>query len=118
MLCDKITSSRNQQSSFPRDGCNQTHILLWIAFYHSQLARDHVLVGSESHRVALFTAAKCELTEHDSFAWTEMIKTIATLLRSFTIERIANGPTEIREGFFNKIGECNVRLHSRWEHLS
>lgn len=48
-----------------------------------------------------------------SFAWMEIVKTLATLFRLFDVERTNHDPTIIREGFFNKAAECNVLLKRR-----
>lgn len=48
-----------------------------------------------------------------NFAWTEIMKTLATLFRLFEVTRARETPSDLREGFFNKIGECEVFLKSR-----
>lgn len=43
----------------------------------------------------------------------EMLKTLATIFRLFKFERSISGPTEMREGFFVKVTECNVMVSPR-----
>lgn len=53
------------------------------------------------------------LTLRFSFAWMEIVKTLATLFKLFDVERTNKAPTVIREGFFNKAAECHVLLTQR-----
>lgn len=50
-----------------------------------------------------------------SFAIMEILKTLATLFRSFKFERAILGPSEEREGFVVKITECKVKISLRSE---
>lgn len=43
----------------------------------------------------------------------EILKVTATLFRIFSVERTLKQPTIVREGFFNKVAECNARLQRR-----
>lgn len=48
-----------------------------------------------------------------SFAWMEILKAMALLFKLFDVERLNDKPTMIREGFFNKAAECEVKLRKR-----
>ncbi|KAJ5711025.1 cytochrome P450 [Penicillium malachiteum] len=48
-----------------------------------------------------------------NFAWMEMLKTLATIFRLYEVERMNELETEVREGFFVKNSECNVRIRPR-----
>lgn len=48
-----------------------------------------------------------------NFAWMEMMKMIVLLFKMFRIERVKNGGSELREGFFLKMRECWVELRRR-----
>ncbi|KAJ2897239.1 FAD linked oxidase domain containing protein [Zalerion maritima] len=52
-----------------------------------------------------------------NFAWTEVIKTLATLLRTFEFKRLSDKPTELREGFFVKVTECMVKVSRRQDKI-
>ncbi|KAH7304651.1 cytochrome P450 [Rhexocercosporidium sp. MPI-PUGE-AT-0058] len=43
-----------------------------------------------------------------SFAWMEMLKTLATLFRRFEFRRSRVTESDLREGFFVKVSECEV----------
>ena len=53
------------------------------------------------------------LTCGPSFAWMEILKSMATLFRLFDIVRTKAEPTVIREGFFNKAAECTAIIEHR-----
>lgn len=48
-----------------------------------------------------------------SFAWMEMLKALATFFRIYNVERASSSATNVREGFFVKNDECNVRIIRR-----
>lgn len=48
-----------------------------------------------------------------SFAWMEILKTTAVILKLFSIERTNINPTVMKEGFFNKAAECEVEIRRR-----
>jgi hypothetical protein len=48
-----------------------------------------------------------------SFAWMEMLKTLGTIFKLFSIERATTLDTEVREGFFTKNSECRVKIKKR-----
>ncbi|KAI1505314.1 cytochrome P450 [Biscogniauxia marginata] len=48
-----------------------------------------------------------------NFAWMEILKAMVIIFKLFDIERVADEPTVIREGFFNKATECKVLIRRR-----
>lgn len=54
-----------------------------------------------------------ELTGHFSFAWMEILKAVVLVFKHFEVERLNDNPTTIKEGFFNKASECEVRIRKR-----
>jgi hypothetical protein len=48
-----------------------------------------------------------------SFAWMEILKAMVLLFKLFDVERLNDKPTVIREGFFNKAAECEVKVRRR-----
>ncbi|KAK7227435.1 hypothetical protein V2G26_015438 [Clonostachys chloroleuca] len=48
-----------------------------------------------------------------NFAWMEILKTTAVILKLFSIERTNINPTVMKEGFFNKAAECEVKIKRR-----
>lgn len=66
-------------------------------------------------KVSSRCSKKPNVLTYFSFAWMEMTKTLATILRLFKVERTTSVPSKVREGFFVKITECNVRITSREE---
>ncbi|KAJ5299697.1 cytochrome P450 [Penicillium atrosanguineum] len=48
-----------------------------------------------------------------NFAWMEILKTLATLFKLFDIQRACPVETQVREGFFVKNSECQVRITRR-----
>ncbi len=53
------------------------------------------------------------LIQTRSFAWMEMMKTLATVFRLFNFVRSTTSVTELREGFFVKAKECWIEVERR-----
>ncbi|EMD84995.1 hypothetical protein COCC4DRAFT_154476 [Bipolaris maydis ATCC 48331] len=48
-----------------------------------------------------------------NFAWMEILKAVVVVFKIFDVKRTNPHPTVVREGFFNKATECEVRLQKR-----
>lgn len=47
------------------------------------------------------------------FAWTEILKCLGLVLKSFDVSRCTDEPAVLREGFFNKVEECRCFIGAR-----
>lgn len=61
---------------------------------------------------SIYSASTVLIIEH-SFAWMEILKSMATLFRLFDVSRTKSEPTTLREGFFNKSTECATTIRRR-----